>query len=190
MKCPKCGTEISVGRRSYDFAKGCPACGWRRSGSGAQPGDETGEFSVSPGELVVCWILTIPMVLGPYAVIFFLQPEWASRGFFRIYYWLGWGAYLVLAWLFSPEPDVEGPADSRPGWIADVDPDDMPSVPDTPTAWLALALAPGKIVLAALIGLPRCLYLALRLRARNRALEQEARQRLSGGVDKASGQRE
>jgi len=39
---------------------------------------------------------------------------------------------------------------------------------------VALALAPGKIVLAALLGIPRYILQALRLRARNRRLNRDA----------------
>jgi len=174
MKCPKCGTEVSIAGCAYDLRRGCPVCGWTRA-PGDQPVQPEGEFSVSPGQLVVCWILAIPMVLGPYVAVWWFRPAWATEAFPWKYYWLAWGIYLLIAFLFAPEPDVDQPLLLQVFW---------PTVATNEWYWnrfmvfLALALTPGKIVLAALLGIPRYVFLIRRLRAKNRQVERGMRARL------------
>jgi hypothetical protein len=182
MKCPKCGMDISVAGAVYDFTRGCPACGWRRSEDRQSPEPE-GEFTVSPGEWVVCWILAIPLVLGPYVALWWFRADWPFAALVWKYYWPGWGVYLVIAFLFSPEPseDTDG---SRVGaiylWLGRGGLPGLFSSEEEAIGimgLLALTLVPGKIVLAALFGLPHYLWLTMRLRRKSRMLEREARRK-------------
>ena len=171
MNCPKCGTEISASGGRYDFRYACPVCGWTRSRRDRRQPETKGEFAVSHSQWILCWILAIVFVLGPYIAIWLLKPAWATQEFFVKYYWLGWGVYLLAALVLSPNPNVDnlgyfGGLIGRPlDWSDD---------------WnrflivLVLLLTPGKMVLAALFGTPRHLTLILRARAKSRELQREA----------------
>ena len=175
MKCPKCGAEISARNAPHGFRHGCPVCGWTSSQRDRRhrPKKE-GELAVSPGQWIVCWILAIAFVFGPYIAIWLLKPPWATQQFFVKDYWLGWGVYLLVTLVLSPNPDMD-----NLGYFG--------GLVDNPYHWkddwnrfqvgLVLLLTPGKIFLAALLGTPRYLMLILRGQAKTRELQREARRR-------------
>jgi MFS family permease len=166
MKCPKCGTDIAIPGARYDFRLGCPVCGWQHSPDSRTGPSEEGQYDVSPAELVVCWILTLLFVGSPYAAIWYFAQDRVPLSFFTKGYWVGWGVYLLLAFVLSPRPDME-----NIGWLGGliVRPFDFDQYWNRYKLRLALLLAPGKIVIAALLETLR--LLAARLLRRPKAVE-------------------
>jgi len=154
MKCPRCGFDLVVkGRGRYSLV--CPQCGWTLSPSRGKPVSEIEqEYGVSYVQWLVCWFLTLLVVLGPYVAILVLKPAWATDAFLWKYYWIGWGIYLLVAFVFSPAPKGDYPA-----WIFILfDEASWLDPTDYTLTWLGLLLAPGKIVIAALLGTPRHIW--------------------------------
>lgn len=166
MICPKCGSEISVRGSRYDLRHGCPVCGWARGRSkGWEKTRGEGQYEVSYAQWVVCWILAVAFVFGPYVTIWVLQPAWATPGFFFKYYWIGWGIYLVLALVLTPNPNME-----NIGYFHGLidKPFDFSDDYNRFLVFLTIVLTPGKIVIGALWRTPRYLKLALGRRATGR----------------------
>jgi len=175
MKCPKCSFDFSIGGETYDPRHGCPVCGWMRSPNSAPPEPE-GEFAVSSRELIVCWILALVFVLGSYVAVRRINTAWAVDAFPWAYYCIGGGIYLLIAFILSPNPDIDQPIYWQIFWPY-----------PAPGEWrwngtvalMVFILAPGKIVLAALWGVPCFLIECVRSRAKNRAQHPEKRSRIS-----------
>jgi hypothetical protein len=171
MRCPKCATELDVGGEKYDLRRGCPVCGWTHV-DGELANKPSGELDVSPGQWVICLLLTLLFVAGPCLLLHVVHPPWATTRFLWVYYGAGWLAYLLVAIVLLPGQKPYPIFTLRyrlfgPYWI------DWSSLA---TALLTLLLAPALIVMAAIAGTIRYPAMAwhnwLRTRALRRALAQ------------------
>ena len=158
MRCPKCGTTIDPAKGRYDYAKGCPVCGWTRRSTDGRPGRES-EYVVSFGQWIVCLVFAILFVFGPLVVVRQFFPALWNPTFVTRHYWIGWLIYLALSWLLSPRPDIE-----NLGYFGGLvqGPFNYEHSINRFLLLLGLALVPGKITLAAVLGLPRHLRSLLR----------------------------
>jgi len=141
-------------------------CGWQRSPDSRTGPHTEGEFDVSPAGLIVCWVLTVLFVGGPFLAVWCLGRDRVPASFFTKDYWIGWGVYLLLALALSPRPDME-----NLGWLGGliVRPFDFDQDWNRYKLLLALLLAPGKIVIAAWLGTLR--LLAAKVRGQPRSCE-------------------
>ena len=169
MRCPRCNHNLRV-RVELDAAWVCDACGWTGAGSDKHARSRQrsrSDYEVTFRQWVVCTILSLVFLIGPYATIGHWQPAWATPDFHAKHYWIFWPVYLAAAYVLSPllNPSEGGWFDwsffaldlsdgaLSPFWI-------LPSVA-LPIA-TALALLPANIVLHALWGISHYLFILLR----------------------------
>lgn len=179
MRCPRCGLEAP------EFRYGCSNCGWMHTirRDSTDSADEN-EYDVTLGQWVVCWIIGIPFILifvvGPYLALLILNPPFVHERLFHTVYWTGWPLYLLIAYLVESDPPRK-----NQGYFGMLIPpprhmgDDLKKGLRT---LLILCLAPGKIIIAAMLATPRYVILAMKLRSKNRRLRYEMPERQAVGV--------